>query len=105
MDKEGAPGPNLLGPVSIIHRPSGLNHQQVTAAMGLALAIGQASGLRQAVWTNLYLDFARDSRRNDGTRDLFAAGNRVDDLFFFAEPDGTAEVNLLIDEVVLYDAG
>jgi hypothetical protein len=27
-----------------------------------------------------------------------------DDLFFFAEPDGEGEVELLVDEVVLYDA-
>jgi hypothetical protein len=29
----------------------------------------------------------------------------VDDLFFFVEPSGKDNVQLLIDEVVLYDAG
>lgn len=54
-------------------------------------------------WTTQYVDLARDGRRNDGSDTPFAAGHTVDDLFFFLEPgDG---VRLLIDEVVLYDAG
>jgi hypothetical protein len=57
-------------------------------------------------WTTLYLDFARDSRRNDGTANsVFTAGNLVDDLFFFVEGDGTRTATLFVDEVVLFDAG
>lgn len=55
-------------------------------------------------WLEADLDFSRDSRRNDGTGDSFAPGHRVDDIFFFsleAEPG----CELLIDDVVLYDAG
>ena len=58
------------------------------------------TGLKQGEWTTRYLDFTRDSRRNDGTRDVFAPGNLVDDLFFFV-PD---KATLYVDEVVLYDA-
>jgi hypothetical protein len=54
---------------------------------------------------NIPLDFTKDTRRNDGRNTPFAAGHFVDDLFFFVEPEGEHEVNLLIDEVVLFDAG
>jgi hypothetical protein len=62
-------------------------------------------GLKQGQWTTAYLDFTKDGKRNDGKDTPFAAGHKVDDLFFFVEPDGKEEVKLLIDEVVLYDAG
>lgn len=62
-------------------------------------------GLKQGAWTTTYLDFTADGKRNDGKSTPFAAGHKVDDLFFFIQPDGKEDVNLLIDEVVLYDAG
>jgi hypothetical protein len=62
-------------------------------------------GLPQAAWTWANLDFTTDGKRNDGKQTPFAAGHKVDDLFFFLEPAGNQEVNLHIDEVVLYDAG
>ena len=44
-------------------------------------------------------------RRNDGAADSpFAAGNKMDDLFFFVRPDGDREVELYVVEVVLFDA-
>jgi hypothetical protein len=62
--------------------------------------------LTQGAWTTASVDFTRDGIRNDGTTgDAFAAGNLVDDLFFFVAPEGEEELDLLIDEVVLYDAG
>jgi len=62
--------------------------------------------LKQREWTTHYLDFSRDSRRNDGTqRSTFSAGNLVDDLFFFVEGDGATNATLYVDEVVLFDAG
>jgi hypothetical protein len=61
--------------------------------------------LQQGSWQTLYLDFTRDAKRNDGSDTPFAAGHVVDDLFFFVEGEGGAEVNLLLDEVVLFDAG
>jgi hypothetical protein len=62
-------------------------------------------GLRQGAWTTQYVDFTRDGKRNDGKDTPFAAGHKVDDLFFFVEPEAGKKVELLIDEVVLYDAG
>lgn len=55
----------------------------------------------RGAWTTRYLDFTRDARRNDGSDTPFSAGHGVDDLFFFVEGDA----DLLVDEVVLYDAG
>ncbi|MCI0533894.1 MAG: hypothetical protein L0Z50_01560 [Verrucomicrobiales bacterium] len=61
--------------------------------------------LKQKEWTTLYLDFSRDSKRNDGTtKSPFNAGNLVDDIFFFVTGPGSEEAALLIDEVVLYEA-
>ncbi len=57
---------------------------------------------KQGEWTTVYLDFTRDAKRNDGKTTPFAAGHTVDDLFFFVDGEGA---ELLIDEVVLYDAG
>jgi hypothetical protein len=75
-------------------------------------------GLKPDAWQTVYLDFTRDARRNDGRDTPFAAGHLVDDLFFCVEgvPPSSCgagkmpatrgrEVNLLIDEVVLFDAG
>jgi hypothetical protein len=62
--------------------------------------------LKQGEWTTLYLDLSRDARRNDGTANSnFTAGNLVDDLFFFVEGDSARMATLLVDEVVLFDAG
>jgi hypothetical protein len=61
--------------------------------------------LKTGEWTTTYVDFTRDSRRNDGTRDTFRPGNKVDDLFFFVTPDAGKEATLFVDEVLLFDAG
>ena len=63
--------------------------------------------LKQDEWTPVYVDFTRNGRRNDGTESPFAAGHEVDDLFFLVDaPAGGADkAELLIDEVVLFDAG
>jgi formylglycine-generating enzyme required for sulfatase activity len=60
--------------------------------------------LAEGQWTTQYVDFTADGRRNDGSDTPFAAGHLVDDLFFFVEPAGPAEAQLLVDEVVLFDA-
>jgi hypothetical protein len=62
-------------------------------------------GLKQGEWATVYLDFTADGKRNDSKDTPFAAGHKVDDLFFFVEPEGKGEVSLLVDEIVLYDAG
>ena len=63
------------------------------------------SDLPQGIWQTATLNFTRGARRNDGSETPFAAGHVVDDIFFFVSPDGDQDVDLLIDEVVLYDAG
>ena len=63
------------------------------------------SGLMEGRWTTIYLDFTRDAKRNDGSATPFAAGHKVDDIFFFVQPAGDRNAELLIDEVVLFDAG
>jgi hypothetical protein len=62
-------------------------------------------GPKQGAWQWANLDFTKSSKRNDGKNDRLVAGNRVDDIFFFIEPEGVQEPRLFIDEVVLYDAG
>jgi hypothetical protein len=57
-------------------------------------------GLKNGEWTFLHVDFTRDGRKNDGKQTPFAAGHKVDDLFFFVDGDG----ELYVDEVTLYDA-
>ena len=64
--------------------------------------------LKQGEWTTIYLNLARETRRNDGSSGSpFAAGHNVDDLFFFLRPapGQTQEPELFLDEVVLFDAG
>ena len=62
-------------------------------------------GLKTGEWTTAYVDFNHDSRRNDGTRDAFRAGNKVDDVFFFVPSEPGKNATLFVDEVVLFDAG
>lgn len=62
-------------------------------------------GLARGKWATATVDFTADGKRNDGSDTPFAAGHKVDDLFFFVAPEGKGDVNLLVDEVVLYDAG
>jgi hypothetical protein len=62
-------------------------------------------GSAQDAWTITYLDLTRDAKRSDGTDTPFAPGHRADDIFFLVEPEGGREPELLVDEVVLYDAG
>jgi hypothetical protein len=62
-------------------------------------------GLTTGAWTTAYVDFARDSKRNDGTvNSPFAAGHKVDDLFFLLDGPTPNDADFHIDEVVLYDA-
>jgi hypothetical protein len=61
--------------------------------------------LKSGEWTTTYVDFTRDARRNDGTRDALRPGHKVDDLFFFVTLEAGKEATLFVDEVVLFDAG
>jgi hypothetical protein len=61
--------------------------------------------LKAGAWQWAILDFTRDARRNDGKESPFAAGHKVDDLFFFVKPERGQDVQLHVDEVTLFDAG
>lgn len=65
----------------------------------------QMNGLKEGAWQWAILDFTTDGRRNDGSETLFAAGHKVDDLFFFVKADAGQEAQLYVDEVTLFDAG
>src|SRR5262245_62315494 len=62
-------------------------------------------GLKQGAWQWAMLDFTQDAKRNDGKNTPFAAGHKVDDIFFLARPERDTEVQLYVDEVTLFDAG
>jgi hypothetical protein len=62
-------------------------------------------GLKTGSWQWAILDVTKDSKRNDGSNSPLAAGNKVDDLFFFVKQDGGEEAQLFVDEVTLFDAG
>jgi hypothetical protein len=62
-------------------------------------------GLKEGAWQWAILDFARDAQRNDGGNTPFAAGHKVDDVFFFVQPTAGKDVQLDVDEVTLFDAG
>jgi hypothetical protein len=61
-------------------------------------------GLKRGTWQWAILDFTK-AKRNDGKDTKFAAGHKVDDIFFFVKPAKGKDVNLYIDEVTLFDAG
>jgi hypothetical protein len=52
-----------------------------------------------------HADESRWRQRNDGKDTPFAAGHKVDDLFFFVKADEGKSVELFVDEVTLFDAG
>lgn len=62
-------------------------------------------GLKESAWQWAILDFTNDAKRNDGKDTPFAAGHKVDDLFFFVKPEIGKEAHLYVDEVTLFDAG
>ena len=62
-------------------------------------------GLKEDAWQWAILDFTNDAKRNGGKNTPFAAGHKVDDLFFFVKPAGAKDVQLFLDEITLFDAG
>ncbi len=57
------------------------------------------SGLAQGAWTAGAVDMT-DARRPDGSGGPLSEDERIDDIQFYVDP----EVELLIDDIVLYDA-
>ncbi|OGG05246.1 MAG: hypothetical protein A3F83_13800 [Candidatus Glassbacteria bacterium RIFCSPLOWO2_12_FULL_58_11] len=61
--------------------------------------------LAPGLWQTVTLNFTREGVKNDGNQTEFSAGHRVDDLFFLVWPEKGGEAEMLIDDLVLYDAG
>ncbi|MBW1696443.1 MAG: hypothetical protein JRK26_06565 [Deltaproteobacteria bacterium] len=59
----------------------------------------------QETWQTVTLDFTAHGIKNNGNQTPFEPGSLVDDIFFLAWPAPGKEVELLIDDLVLYDAG
>lgn len=59
----------------------------------------------QGAWHRATLDFTADGIKNNGNQTPFEPGSLVDDIFFLAWPAQGEQVELLVDDLVLYDAG
>jgi purine nucleosidase len=57
------------------------------------------TGLRKGVWQSLAVDMTA-ARRSDGSGGPLSEDERIDDIQFYTDPDA----ELLIDDIVLYDA-
>jgi hypothetical protein len=65
----------------------------------------RVSGLKQGQWSELTLNFTRDSRRNDGSPGAFKPGERMDDLKVFVGTPGDGQsYEMIIDDVIFFDA-
>lgn len=63
----------------------------------------KVSGLTTGQWSEVTLNFTRDARRNDGSPEPFAEGERMDDLKIFAGlPEDAARFDLHIDDVIFF---
>ncbi|MEA2063385.1 MAG: hypothetical protein U9P14_06795 [Gemmatimonadota bacterium] len=59
--------------------------------------------VEQGAWQRADLDFTADGIKNNGHQTPFNTGNLVDDIFFLFTSE--EEAQLIIDDLVLYDAG
>lgn len=63
----------------------------------------RVSGLSEGKWSEVTLNFTRDSRRNDGRPGAFKEGERMDDLkVFVGKPDDGSAYEMLIDDVIFF---
>lgn len=63
----------------------------------------RVSGLKQGEWSEVTLNFTRDSRRNDGSPGAFKKGERMDDLkVFVGKPDDGKSYEMIIDDVIFF---
>lgn len=61
------------------------------------------SGMDTDSWSELTLNFTRDSRRNDGSPGAFKNGERMDDLkVFVGKPGDGKSYEMLIDDVIFF---
>ena len=63
----------------------------------------RVSGLKQGKWTELVLNYTRDSRRNDGSPGAFREGERMDDLkVFVGKPGDGKRWEFILDDVIFF---
>ena len=61
------------------------------------------SGLTQGKWSEVTMNFTRDARRNDGSKEAFKKGERMDDLKVFIRPAAEGKkVEFVIDDVIFF---
>lgn len=61
------------------------------------------SGLTQGKWSELTLNFTCDARRNDGSKEAFRKGERMDDLkVFVGKPADGKEWEFVLDDVIFF---
>lgn len=63
----------------------------------------RVSGLTAGKWSELTLNFTRDSKRNDGSPGAMVMGDRMDDLKVFLGRKGDGkEYELLLDDIIFF---
>src|SRR4029453_3999787 len=63
----------------------------------------QVTGLTEGKWSELTLNFTRDARRNDGSDEPFAEGERMDDFkVFVGKPTDGKPYELFLDDVLFF---
>lgn len=56
----------------------------------------RATGLETGKWSELALNFTRDARRNDGSKEGFGEGERMDDFKVFAGSPGGGALRVVL---------
>src|SRR5262245_58608504 len=63
----------------------------------------RVSGLTEGKWSELTLNFTRDARRNDGSDQPFADGERMDDFkVFVGKPKDGKKYELFLDDIIFF---
>lgn len=61
-------------------------------------------GLAEGKWAEVTLNFTRDAARNDGSKDAFVKGERMDDLkIFVGKPRDGKDYELYLDDIIFFD--
>jgi len=64
----------------------------------------RVSGLTEGKWAEVTLKFTRDAARNDGGKEAFVKGERMDDLkVFIGKPKDGKDYELYLDDIVFFD--
>ncbi len=60
-------------------------------------------GLETNAWSEIALNFTRDARRNDGSKERFGDGERMDDFKIFAgTPAEAKQYELMVDDIIFF---